>query len=32
MAPAKVLDTVQAFDAGLKIEEDQIVTTYEEEN
>lgn len=32
VAPAKALEAVQAFDAGIKIEEDQVVTIYEEEN
>ncbi|KAM0282826.1 hypothetical protein ACHAQH_002830 [Verticillium albo-atrum] len=29
VAPAKAVEAVSAFDAGLKVEEDQIVTTYE---
>ncbi|ROT40313.1 hypothetical protein SODALDRAFT_356283 [Sodiomyces alkalinus F11] len=32
VAPAKALEVVQAFDAGIKIEEDQTVTIYEDEN
>ncbi|EEY17893.1 conserved hypothetical protein [Verticillium alfalfae VaMs.102] len=29
IAPAKVVEAISAFDAGLKVEEDQIVTTYQ---
>lgn len=32
LAPAKAVEAVQAFDAGIKIEEDQVVTTFENEN
>ncbi len=32
VAPAKAVEVVQAFDAGIKVEEDQVVTTYNEEN
>ncbi|KAL2753663.1 hypothetical protein ACRALDRAFT_2044019 [Sodiomyces alcalophilus JCM 7366] len=32
VAPVKALEAVQAFDAGIKIEEDQVVTIYEEDN
>lgn len=32
LAPAKAVDAVSAFDAGLKVEEDQTVSAYSEEN
>lgn len=32
VAPAKAVEAVQAFDIGIKIEEDQVVTTFEDEN
>ncbi|KAH6688404.1 hypothetical protein F5X68DRAFT_260901 [Plectosphaerella plurivora] len=32
LAPAKAVEAVQAFDAGIKIEEDQVVTTFENDN